>query len=342
MVPISWPSANAPITKLFECWLMRFAITGKPSARCSSAEDPNASGSLSSASRRKCQNASTSSSRSARISSPIWRQCTLAAACTLSLVCGSFPIHAQTLEPPDAITQKQVLADATENALAHDENLPNFICNQTTRRFEDFNGKNGWRPIDIIVERLTYFEHREDYQVIELNGMPANIPHDQLGGASSSGEFGSILKSIFSPETETEFTWQNWFMMRGRKMHVYSYRVALSKSNYHLKVPERMLDLVASYHGLVFIDAEKHTVHRITLHPDGVPPSFPIQDVSVALDYVYNRIGDTDYLLPLQFELRSREGNLLVKNDVDYDNYRKFEADSNIKFGSASTSGKQN
>ncbi len=229
--------------------------------------------------------------------------------------------------------QKKLLAEATEHALNHEQDLPNFICTQTTRRFEDFNGQNGWRPIDIIVERLSYFEHREDYKVIELNGMPASIPHEQLTGASSSGEFGSVMKSIFSPETEAEFAWQNWFTLRGRKMHVYSYRVLVSNSNYHIKVPERKLDLVTGYHGLVFIDAQRHMVHRITLHPDGVPPSFPIQDVSLALDYEYNRIGDADYLLPLQFELRSREGKLLVKNDVDYDNYRKFTADSSITFG---------
>ena len=229
--------------------------------------------------------------------------------------------------------QEQVLADATEHALNHEQNLPNFICTQTTRRFEDFNGKNGWRPIDIIVERLTYFEHREDYRVIQLNGVPASIPHEELRGASSSGEFGSVLKSIFSAETETEFNWQNWFTLRGRRMHVYSYRVLVSKSNYHIKVPGRKLDLVTGYHGLIFIDTQKRLVHRITLHPDGIPPSFPIQDVSLALDYEYTRIGEADYLLPLQFELRSREGNLLVKNDVDYDNYRKFTADSSITFG---------
>jgi len=239
----------------------------------------------------------------------------------------------QSPEPPDPLEQKKILAEATEHALNHEQDLPNFVCTQTTRRFEDFNGQNGWRPIDIIVERLTYFEHREDYKVIELNGMPASIAHEQLTGASSSGEFGSVMKSIFSPETETKFAWQNWFTLRGRKMHVYSYGVLVSKSNYHIKVPERKLDLVTGYHGLVFIDAQRRMVHRITLHPDGIPLSFPIQDVSLALDYEYNRIGDADYLLPLQFELRSREGKLLVKNDVDYDNYRKFTADSSITFG---------
>jgi hypothetical protein len=241
--------------------------------------------------------------------------------------------RAQSPEPPDSMQQKQVLADATEHALNHEKNLPNFICTQTTRRFEDFNGKNGWRPIDIIVERLTYFEHREDYKVIELNGRSANVPHEQLGGASSSGEFGSVMKSIFTAETETEFHWQSWFNLRGRQTHVYAYRVLASKSNYHLKVPEKRLDLVAGYHGLIFVDEHRHFVHRITAHPDGIPTSFPIQDVSLALDYEYTRIGDADFLLPLQFELRSREGNLLVKNDVDYDNYRKFTADSNVTFG---------
>jgi hypothetical protein len=240
---------------------------------------------------------------------------------------------AQLPEPPDSMEQKKVLADAVEHALNHEKNLPNFICTQTTRRFEDFTGKNSWRPIDIIVERLSYFEHREDYKVIELNGMPASIAHEQLNGASSSGEFGSVMKSIFSPETETEFAWQNWFTLRGRKMHVYSYRVLASKSNYHIKVFAQKLDLVTGYHGLIFIDAQRRMVHRITLHPDAIPPSFPIQDVSLALDYEYNQIGDANYLLPLQFELRSREGRLLVKNDVDYDNYRKFTADSSITFG---------
>lgn len=183
------------------------------------------------------------------------------------------------------------------------------------------------------MERLTYFEHREEYKVIELNGRPASIAHDRLGGASSSGEFGSVLKSIFAPETETEFNWQSRFTLRGRETQVFAYRVLVSKSNYHLKLPEKKLDLVAGYHGLVFVDASRHLTQRITLHPDGIPASFPVQDVSLALDYEYTRIGDADFLLPLQFELRSREGNLLVKNDVDYDNYRKFTADSNITFG---------
>jgi hypothetical protein len=234
--------------------------------------------------------------------------------------------------PPDPVEQKKILADATDYAFNHERSLPNFLCIQTTRRFQDFQGRDEWRPLDLIVERLAYFEHHEDYKVMEINGVASSIEHEKLGGASSSGEFGSVMKGIFAPETATDFNWQTWFTLRGRKMHVYAYHVAADKSEYHVRVPELSKDIVAAYHGLIFIDDRKHLIHRITLHADGIPPGYPVQDVSLMLDYDYTRIGDADYLLPLNFELRSREGNIRIKNDVDYDQYRKFTADSNVKF----------
>lgn len=241
--------------------------------------------------------------------------------------------QAQTDPPaPDSAEQQKVLADATEHALNHEMSLPNFLCTQTTQRFEDASGKGNWRSVDLIVERLTYFEHREEYKVFMLNGVPSSLKHEALGGATSSGEFGSVLKGIFSPESNTQFTWERFFALRGRKMHVYSYRVPASKSEYHIVLPLEKTDLVAGYHGLLFIDARGHAVHRITLHADGVPPSFPVQDVSLALDYDYTRIGDADYLLPLEFELRSRQRSWFIRNDVTYSDYRKFGADSSVTF----------
>jgi hypothetical protein len=259
----------------------------------------------------------------------------------LSLVFVIVPTGAQTaVEAPAPAEQKKILADATDYAFNHERSLPNFLCIQTTRRFQDYQspasqGRDEWRPVDIIVERLAYFEHHEDYKVFEINGVPSSMDHSKLGGASSSGEFGSVMKGIFAPETATDFNWQTWFTLRGRKMHVYAYHVAAAKSDYHVVVPEQGKDLVTAYHGLIFIDDRRHFIHRITLHADGIPPAFPIQDISLMLDYEYTRIGDGDYLLPLNFELRSREGNVRIKNDVDYDEYRKFTAHSSVSFGGA-------
>jgi hypothetical protein len=63
--------------------------------------------------------------------------------------------------------------------------------------------------------------------------------------------------------------------------------------------------------------------------------------VSLALDYEYTRIGDSDYLLPLEFELRSREGTHLIKNEVTYDDYRKFAAETSITFDAPANTDKQ-
>jgi len=232
--------------------------------------------------------------------------------------------------PPDQIEQHRVLSDSANYALSQEKDLPNFICVQTTRRFEDLDN-SGWRPIGTLVEQLTYFDHRENYKVLELNGQPASIAHEHLRDAPSSREFGSVMRTIFLPRTQTEFAWQAWSKLRGRRMHVYAYRVRPFQSRFHIEAPEQSLDLVAAYHGLISIDSEKHFVHRVTLQFDDIPLSFPIQDVSLMLDYGYAPIGDTAHLVPLRFEVRYRKGNQLVKNDVNYDDYRKFNALSAVK-----------
>ena len=225
--------------------------------------------------------------------------------------------------PPDLSEQHKVLADATQFAINHEANLPNFVCTQTTRSFEDVD-HTGWRPTNLIVERLTHFEDREVYRVMMLNEQSATISNNQLRPASSSGEFGSVMRAIFLPQTEAEFRWLNWVNLRGKRMSVYTYRIPAFKSSYHIEVAEQSVDLVAGYRGLIFIENEKHVVHRITLYADEIPPSFPIQDISLSIDYDYARIGEADYLMPLHFELRSRHGVELIRSDVDYSDYRKF------------------
>jgi hypothetical protein len=253
-------------------------------------------------------------------------------AASIALLAPFAAAAAQTVfPPPDQIEQHRVLIDSANYALGQEKALPNLTCIQTTRRFEDLDN-SGWRPIETVVEQLTHFEHREHYKVLELNGQPASISHEQLRDATSSQEFGSVMRTIFLPQTQTEFAWQAWSRLRGRRMNVYAYRVRPFRSTFHIEGPGQSLDLVAAYHGLISIDSEKHFVYRVTLQFDDLPLSFPIQDMRLMLDYDYARIGDAVHLLPLQFEVRYRKASRLVKNDVDYDNYQKFTAPSAIKF----------
>ena len=216
-----------------------------------------------------------------------------------------------------------MLADATRYVIDHQ--VPDFTCVQITRRLED-RGEAGWLPIETVIERLTYFDRRESYKVLEINGIPASVTDTQLQGARLSGEFGSILRSIFLPRTRTEFSWQGWVTLRGMRMQAYGYHVNAFRSRYHFELPEESLDLVTAYHGIVFLDDKHHFVHRITLYADDIPPSLFIQDVSFTLDYDYTRLGRTDYMLPLRFELSLRDRKGLSRHVVDYASYDEIDA----------------
>jgi hypothetical protein len=252
----------------------------------------------------------------------------------------ALPPPKPAMAPPSPAEQKRALNEATEYAMNYVKRLPDFICSQVTRRYVDPNGRESWLKQDEILERLSYFEQHEEYKVVTVNNKLTDIPHEKLGGsATSSGEFGSILKEIFDPRTETTFGWERWTTLRKRLTYVFNYHVPQAHSTYritHYVNPaseEGAQSLVPGYRGLVYVDKESLKVMKITLEAENLPPGFPIRSVNLSLDYGPARIGDTDYVLPLQAELRSRGDNRFqVKNDIEFRMYRKFGTDTSIKF----------
>jgi len=237
---------------------------------------------------------------------------------------------------PDSIEQKEILAQITESALNYTKSLPNFICMQVTRRYADVSGMENYRLMDTIAEKLSYFEQKEDYKVVSRNNIPVttNLQHEQMDGATSSGEFGSMLFDIFTPESETTFDWERWATLRGRRMYVFSFRVEQSRSKYSIRYGRGAGELttIAGYHGLIYADRDTHMVMRIKMECD-MPVTFPIQSVDLDLNYDFTNISGQPFLLPLKSELHSREGKMLVKNEVEFRLYNKFGAEATIQFG---------
>lgn len=246
---------------------------------------------------------------------------------------GAAPPPPVVIPAPDSIEQKRILAEVTQNALAYTENLPNFLCEEVTRRHGDPTGQENWRLIDTVQERLSYFEHKEDYKVVAVNNqLVTNMSHDQLGGATSAGEFGSMLAEIFSPETDTSFEWERWGKLRGRVMYVFSFRVRQSRSQYSIEERESRRRIIAGYHGLIFADRQTGMVMRIMLQCDDIPADFPVQNVSLDLNYDFIKVSDQEFVLPLRADLRSRDGRFMVWNQIEFHLYRKFGTESTIKF----------
>ncbi len=169
------------------------------------------------------------------------------------------------IPPPSSLEQAEILDLIRANAINYSNNLPNFLCTQVTHRNVDPTGTGDhWRQVDTIQEQLSFFDHREKYVVTMVNGVPvSNREHQKLGGATSEGEFGSMLYDIFNPATLTEFEWERWTTWHGRRTYVFSFQVTRERSRYEIYHGPTDRHVVSAYRGWVYADVVTKNVMRI-------------------------------------------------------------------------------
>ena len=235
---------------------------------------------------------------------------------------------------PSSEEQARILDEIRANAINYTNNLPNFICTQVTRRTADPTGTgNHWRQLDTIQEQLSFFDHREKYVVTMVNGsMVTNRDHEKLGGATSSGEFGSMLYDIFNPDTQAQFDWERWTTWHGRRTYVFSFEVRKDRSRYDIYHGPSDRHIVSAYQGSIYADMTTKNIMRIKMECVGLPADFPIQEASQDLQYEIAKIEDQEFLLPAKSELNSKESRYLVKNVTTFHLYHKFSTEEKITF----------
>ena len=234
--------------------------------------------------------------------------------------------------PPSSIEQAKIIDEVREYALNYTKQLPNFICVQVTRRDYDPSGTgNSWYHSDTITARLSY-NGFENYEVILHNNQPVtNASMRQFGGTTSEGEFGSMMKEIFEPDSHAEFSWDHWGKLRGRKTYVFAYDIQQEYSKYRVEADNTQA-IVPAYRGLVYVDVDTKMVVKIVMTPYNMPSTFPIHDITSSLDYDLETIGDQQFMLPLKSVLTSKHDRQMTKNDIEFRLYRKFGTESSIKF----------
>jgi hypothetical protein len=239
--------------------------------------------------------------------------------------------------PPSSEEQAQLLSGVKEYALNYSRTLPDFICLEQTRRYVDTTGRDAWRATDVITARLTYFDQKEDYKLVSMNDqVVTDTSYTSVGGALSMGDFGTTMREIFEPFSNTHFEWERWTTLRKRRTHVFSYRVPLEYSKYsiHYSTDEKDkgMTILVGYHGSIYVDRDTQMIVRITVEAENIPPSFPVRQVKETLDYDFTKIGDHEFLLPLVADVRMHSGRVWTKNLKEFRLYRKFTADTSIKF----------
>ena len=235
------------------------------------------------------------------------------------------------IPPPSPEEQQEVITEMREYAANYSKKLPDFICTQVTRQYYDPTGQESWRTAATVMEHLTYFEQQEHYKVTMVNNTYVDLAHEAVGGATSAGDFGSMLKVTLARKADALIEFDHWGTLRGKRCYVFSYRISSGNSDYSIRW-EKDMRIIVGYHGLIYVDKNTKEVLRIVLEADDIPTSFPVQEAKETLDYEYQEISGHPFLLPYKAVMRMRHDKYMTKNDIEFRVYRKFSADAEIKF----------
>ena len=247
------------------------------------------------------------------------------------------PGAAEPREPgaPPAIrrgTDDEIIAAAREASAAFSATLPSFLVHQVTSRYYSNSFPARWLSIDVVTCELAYSNGKEDYRDMRVDGVPVSRPPESTG-AWSTGEFGTTLEDLMSLETHAAFHRRGSDHIGSRAAVVFDYTVEQPNSHWTIVSPDERRYSPA-YHGSIWIDSETRRVLRIEQLTTGMPRDFYLSKAEAVLEYGYATIDQKRYLLPLSGEnIGCMSGSGTCKrNAIEFRNYRKFEAESTIRY----------
>ena len=228
--------------------------------------------------------------------------------------------------PADGNTVQTIVASAR----AFDSHLPNFVCKQVTRRFEGEEGR--WKPLDSYEDELTYFEGKEKYRLISVNGKPSRLRHENLRrGFRSEGVFGSMFSRVFRPESKTEFEWVKTVSLDGKITNMLRFRVL--KENSQSKSTSNGKVYVRGFEGWIWADVQNNSVVRLQTTPisEAGDPEW-LQSAQIDLRYGLVNVGGIRQLLPIRAESLLRGAKNGKRNISEFSEFRQYKSDTTIQF----------
>jgi hypothetical protein len=224
------------------------------------------------------------------------------------------------------------ITQTREWASTFTQGLPNFVCQQVTTRYMQESKSSGWEPLDVVTAKVVYEDGKEKYQEITVGGKRTNKNMMDLGGSTSTGEFASILMSLFEGQRAQFRFSESTSLTGGVAAAVYNFKVALRSSDWTIRVGGQ--SLMPAYNGSVWIEKASPKVRRIEMQAINVPKDFPDDAVESTVDYDQVRLGTNMFLVPIHAEVLScqRGTTICTKNAIDFRDYHKYSGESSVEF----------
>ncbi|HZQ52323.1 MAG TPA: hypothetical protein VFB14_09010 [Bryobacteraceae bacterium] len=231
-----------------------------------------------------------------------------------------------------ATAASELIAKTKQWAMTFTNGLPNYVCQQMTTRYMEQSRSSGWEPLDVITAKVVYEDGKEAYKEITVGGKRTNKSMLELGGSTSTGEFASTLRSLFSDASQAQFNYYQATTLQGTPAAIYDFKVPLRNSDWFINVGGQSLK--PAYSGSVWIERSTGVVRRIEMQADHIPVDFPLDSIEWAVDYDTVSLGTAKFLLPVHAENLAcqRGSSICTKNATDFRDYHKFAGESTITF----------
>ncbi len=230
-------------------------------------------------------------------------------------------------------TDAEIIAEVRAASESFTSSLPSYLVEQvTTRSFGTGFTASSWQKIDVVTANLAYVDGREDYRDFKINGIPTDAPPERTG-SWTTGEFSTTLEDILSIATAANFKRRGEDKTAGRRALVFNYTVEQPRSHWTMVAPDGRRYNPA-YDGAIWVDMDTRRVLRIEQRATSFPADFPFSRMECILDYGFERIERGTYLLPAGSvnTACARGSGTCTRNEIQFRNYRKFTAESTVKF----------
>ena len=241
---------------------------------------------------------------------------------------------AATEQAPGAEEQQKLIAAVREYADRYVSNLPNFLCIQVTEQYQTGRKADHWLRGDTLTSKLVFSNGREQRSLELVNNKAAKDGRRRHSPLETEGEFGVLLDRIFSERSHASFTWNRWDVVRGKRVAVFDYAIDREHSTLKLMRSD-LAQAIIAYDGLLYADAETGAVWRVTMTLKDIPAELETDSSSTTIDYEEATIGGVRYLLPLAATVEMSASKHLIRNEIRFENYQKFDTDSTITYSTA-------
>ncbi|NOT62968.1 MAG: hypothetical protein HOP19_22385 [Acidobacteria bacterium] len=233
-----------------------------------------------------------------------------------------------------ALAKMPLWEQAGVHATDYLEELPNFIVTQFVTRSVRTPDQKDWKDEDKLEIEMSYHEKSgEKFKLLKKNGKETTLSYSNVGGATSTGEFGSVLGALFAEQSRAEFKEVKQETLRGKATTVFEYKV--KKGNSDLKITDTTngRTVTTAYEGTVWIETATARVLRIEQAAVDIQRGFSMTVAESAVDYDWVAIAaDLKFLLPISAEvlLGSDSQRFYSRNTIEFRGYRMFASDVKI------------